>query len=277
MDELQGPSSLLKKQGFCVKQFFYLVFLDLPSFVLGLALCCTWRLPFLFRDLYKGKFHDGRGDTNDDPAYTIMRYQCLPWWHLGQFFHDIPVIVCLPFALLPWQCRLVRMLEYEYMGNGGWNVRGTVTKVAGLNIKPRALIIACAFLALQDIVCLVAGLVTLFSWRCGDVLVELREIKSAGFLHVMFSSFSEQDAWSEHTHMRTVRMLKNLMNLLIDIPFVLFGIVALCSGLRTMSMIRDIRAIRLFSLSPSLRCASVPLLDTLQNLLLYFIKFSQYE
>lgn len=90
-------------RGRCVKEFFHIL-LDLPCIAVAAALLCTWRLPFLasrFCRIFRGETFDDsgrRGPVDQDSM------RGLPWAELyALIFHDIWVLVTLPFCLLPWR------------------------------------------------------------------------------------------------------------------------------------------------------------------------------
>lgn len=82
------------KRWAAIKEFLHIL-VDLPCIAVGLAVCCTWRMPIIVWRFFQLAV--------SAPVRSQAGLRSLPWAEFATLFIDIPAIALSPFALATWR------------------------------------------------------------------------------------------------------------------------------------------------------------------------------
>lgn len=227
LDHLNNSTSESGARSHVVKEFLHIL-VDIPCFITGAALCCTWRLPFLVsqsRNIVQG-FPQQRFDHN--------KLRWLPFAQFGIFLCDIPAAISLCVCLLPnvW----VLLVRGIVKCNTDYKLKPAKKHPSGLFSVEYAVFWTnfntvlhyCAVAALADIVAAVGSVVVLLSWRNQHFIKMLRKdspTAQAEIPAVNDNAYDEMLRRRWHWYYVTA---VELWNLVVDIPVIILALVVLC-------------------------------------------------
>jgi hypothetical protein len=163
-------------------------------------------------------------------SHRQSKLRSLPWEELMYVFADIPALLMAPFALFTWRIfptvaglRLCSDAYCNETRDKEWAVRAALS-ISGL----------CFFL---DIINLVGLVLIMGTWRSYSFVVQLHGFDAAGYHSICKHDWQ---GWLIKQKMVTAKIWNTVMNVLLDIPFMLCGLFVTCTLFRLPILVRKL-------------------------------------
>eukprot|EP00041_Stephanoeca_diplocostata_P036326 m.1319349 g.1319349 ORF g.1319349 m.1319349 type:complete len:1779 (+) comp24844_c0_seq1:205-5541(+) len=236
LERMRKSKSDFSARGNVVAEFLHIL-VDIPCFLLGVAMCCTWRLPFMLSQCMDvvHNFPRERFDHNE------LRW--IPIAQFGIFLYDIPAIVCLGFCVLPNVWILlgtgVSMCWKDHKKSTPNTTRFELFRAGGRRFWKNfnSILHSCAFVAVFDIFATMGSIVLLISWRHRCFRTKLSEESLPGFANAFDELYKRRGQWYSVT-------ATELLNLALDIPVMVIALVVFGTVWRSWTLASHLRQLK---------------------------------